>query len=337
MTSRLAVVAVLAVASPVSAIAASTKDPDVPFVKYSLDNGLEVILHQDRAVPLVHVDVWYHVGSGDEDPGKTGFAHLFEHMMFQGTKDTGEDRHFAILREIGGKDENGTTNTDRTNYFETVPSHQLETALWLESERMGYLLGAVTGKSLDNQKEVVRNERRQNYDNVPFGKDRFATAAMLYPEGHPLRYLTIGRHEDVDGAKLADVRSFFKKWYRPSNATLCLAGDFEMDQAKALVKKWFGSFPKLDRPEQRELDPSKEKIQTAHVELRDGLAKLRRVHFVWHSPANFAPGDAALDVASDALGPRERAVFRGAWSSRSVCAGRCGCSRGRSSGRRHST
>ncbi len=190
-------------------------DPRITFKKYTLPNGLEVILHQDKTVPLVAVDVWYHVGSGDEVPGKSGFAHLFEHMMFQGTKNTGEDQHFQILQQIGSSDSNGSTNPNRTNYYEVIPSNQLEVALWLESERMGYLPDAITEKSLANQRDVVRNERRQSYDNVPFGKDAFATAAALYPEGHPYRYLTIGLHEDVEGGSLDDVKGFFRKWYAP--------------------------------------------------------------------------------------------------------------------------
>ncbi len=167
---------------------------EIAYERYTLDNGLEVILHRDTSAPLVAVNIWYHVGSGDEVPGKSGFAHLFEHMMFQGAEHIGEDVHFDILREIGASDVNGTTSSDRTNYYETVPSHELETALWLESDRMGYLLGLLNEKSLANQIDVVRNERRQRYDNVPYGLERFAVAKALYPEGHPYRYLTIGKH-----------------------------------------------------------------------------------------------------------------------------------------------
>ena len=183
---------------------------DIPFEKYTLGNGLEVILHRDVTAPITVVNVWYHVGSGDESPGKSGFAHLFEHMMFQGTKHTGTDVHFPILQQIGASSVNGTTNPNRTNYFETVPAHQIETALWLESDRMGFLLDSLTEESFRNQVDVVRNERRQRYDDVPYGKARFAVAASLYPEGHPYRYLTIGRHEDLVNAGLVDVQGFFK-------------------------------------------------------------------------------------------------------------------------------
>jgi zinc protease len=281
--------------------AKSDTDPSIEFERYTLDNGMEVILHRDSAAPLCSVNIWYHVGSGDEVPGKSGFAHLFEHMMFQGAKHIGGDVHFDLLREIGGTGVNGTTNSDRTNYFETVPSHELETALWLESDRMGYLLDLLNEESLQNQIEVVRNERRQRYDNVPYGLERFAVAAALYPEGHPYRYLTIGRHEDLENASLDDVSAFFEKWYVPSNATLVLAGDFEIAEAKALVDKWFGSFPKLPKP-QHVVVPAPELSGNVFVELDDAFARLERVHFVWHGPAQLAEGDLELDVVAAALG-----------------------------------
>ncbi len=221
---------------------------NLEFDKYVLENGLEVVLHRDTAAPDVAVNLWYHVGSGDEVLGKSGFAHLFEHMMFQGTKHTGEDVHFKTLEEIGASSINGSTTTDRTNYFQTVPRHHVETALWLESDRMGYLLDLLTEESFRNQVDVVRNERRQRYDNRAYGRARFALARTLYPEGHPYRYMTIGRHEDLENASLEDVRAFFRQWYVPSNATLVIAGDFEIADMKALVTKWFGTFPTLPRP-----------------------------------------------------------------------------------------
>ncbi len=276
-------------------------DLSIPFQKSTLPNGLEVIVLEDHSVPLVAVDVWYHVGSGDEVPGRSGFAHLFEHMMFQGTKNTGEDRHFPILQEIGASDVNGTTNPNRTDYYEVVPCNQVETALWLESERMGYLPEAITEKSLDNQREVVRNERRQSYDNVPYGKDRFAVSELLYPEGHPYRHLTIGLHEDIASASVDDVRAFFRKWYVPANATLAIAGDFDPARARALVDKWFGSFPATQRPA-RTAVPTPTVAGPLRRTVDDNLARLRRVHYAWHSPALFAPGDAELDVLADVLG-----------------------------------
>jgi predicted Zn-dependent peptidase len=279
---------------------AAADDPVVKFERYRLENGLEVILHQDNRVPLVAVDIWYHVGSGDETPGRSGFAHLFEHMLFQGSKHVGDDKHFEILRRIGASSVNGTTNTDRTNYFEVVPSNLLETALWLESDRMGYLLPKLTETSFRNQIDVVRNERRQSYDNVPYGRARFAVAEGLYPEGHPYRYLTIGRHEDIAAATVEDVSSFYKKWYVPANATLVLAGDFEPARARELVQKWFGSFPRTEKPVHR--PPPMPTIRRTRKEVVDPFAKLRRIEWVWHSPARFAPGDGELDILADALG-----------------------------------
>ena len=278
---------------------AAADDPVVKFERYTLPNGLEVILHQDNSVPLVAVDIWYHVGSGDETPGKSGFAHVFEHMLFQGSEHVGEDRHFDILKKIGATAVNGTTNTDRTNYFEVVPSNQLETALWLESDRMGYLLPLLTEKSLDNQREVVLNERRQNYENVPYGLALFEVSKLLYPEGHPYRYLTIGRHDDVANASLTDVRNFYKKWYVPANATLCIAGDIDPAQAKKLIQKWFGDFPVTQKPAHH--PPPTPAITHVRSVVHDPLAKLERIEYVWNTPAFFAPGDADLDILADAL------------------------------------
>ncbi len=276
-------------------------DVEIAYERYQLDNGLEVILHQDRRVPLVAVNIWYHVGSGDEQPGRSGFAHLFEHMMFQGSKHVGEDRHFDILRELGATGVNGTTNRDRTNYFETVPAHQLETALWMESDRMGFMLELLTEQSLANQRDVVRNERRQRYDNVAYGRERFVVAAALYPEGHPYRYLTIGRHADLEAASLQDVKGFFRRWYTPSNATLVLAGDFETKRAKQLVRKWFASFPALPRAKRVEVPPPP-LTTTARERVEDPFARLERVHYAWHAPAVLAEGAVELRVLAALLG-----------------------------------
>ncbi|HUC07756.1 MAG TPA: pitrilysin family protein [Solirubrobacterales bacterium] len=278
----------------------ANSDPRITFEKYKLPNGLEVILAPDSTVPLVAVNVWYHVGSGYEVLGKSGFAHLFEHMMFQGSKHVGEDKHFDVLKKIGVDTVNGTTNTDRTNYFEVIPSNQLETALWLESDRMGWLLDLVTKKSLDNQIEVVRNERRQNYDNRPYGKALFAEYEALYPEGHPYRHLTIGKHEDLVQASLEDVKGFFKTWYVPANATVTVAGDFDVATGKQLVEKWFGKLPVSARPVVIAVPAPA--VKAAEVTVTDdSLAKLTQVIFAWHSPANYADGDAELDILADAL------------------------------------
>jgi zinc protease len=283
----------------VLASTARADDPKITFEKYTLPNGLEVILAPDPSVPLVAVNVWYHVGSGDEVPGKSGFAHLFEHMMFQGSKNVGADRHFAILRKLGSDEVNGTTNADRTNYFEVVPADQLETGLWLESDRMGHLLDILDKDEMANQIDVVRNERRQRYDNVPYNKARFAMLAALYPEGHPYRYMTIGKHEDLVAASVGDVKSFFKTWYVPSNATLALVGDFDPAVARQLVDKWFGTFPQSVKPKVVKVPPPTVTTQTVTVD--DPFAKLRQVTFAWISPAQYAAGDAELDIAAAAL------------------------------------
>ncbi|HTL39069.1 MAG TPA: pitrilysin family protein [Kofleriaceae bacterium] len=283
---------------------AHADDPKIEFEKYKLPNGMEVILSPDDRVPLVAVHIWYHVGSGNEVPGKSGFAHLFEHVMFQGSKNTGKDMHFEIMRKIGSTELNGTTNTDRTNYFETVPSQFLETALWVESDRMGHLLDFIQRKDVDEQIDVVRNERRQNYDNVPFRKALFALYAALYPEGHPYRYLTIGKHEDLTSATMDDVTGFFKTWYVPSNATLAIVGDFKPAEAKELIQKWFGSYPASEKPKTVVVPAPTVKAQTITVD--DSFAKQRQIVFAWHSPAMFAAGDAELDIAANALGAEGR-------------------------------
>jgi predicted Zn-dependent peptidase len=292
--SRLTCIALLLCAGP-----AFADDPKIPHERYQLENGLEVILAPDPSVPLVAVNLWYHVGSGYENYGKSGFAHLFEHMLFQGSTHVGEDKHFETLKRIGGGSVNGTTNLDRTNYFEVVPSNQLDTALWLESDRMAFLLPLLTEKSLQNQIEVVRNERRQRYDNVPYGKALFALYEALYPEKHPYRYLTIGKHEDLARASLDDVVGFFKTWYVPANATLTLVGDFDPATAKTQIDHWFGKLPKSTKPKVAFVPAPKQKA--ARVTVEDGFAKQRRITWAWHSPANYAPGDAELDVLGSAL------------------------------------
>jgi zinc protease len=270
----------------------------IPFERYQLANGMDVILHQDRRIPVVYVNVTYHVGSGNERPGQSGYAHLFEHLMFQGSKHTGMDQHFAILQGIGARGANGTTNADRTNYYQSVPAAELETALWLESDRMGYLM--LDQQALDNQREVVRNERRQSYENVAYSQEIFAVARALYPEGHPYRNLTIGLHEDLQRATLDDARAFFARWYVPANATLLLAGDFDSANVRALIEKWFGTFPASRKP--KVTVPPAPVLTAKHREqFTDALATVTRVRYVWPSPAFFAPGDAELDLIAALL------------------------------------
>jgi zinc protease len=301
-THLLAAVALVAI--PPRAFAgdptAAGADPKIAFERYTLPNGLEVILAPDASVPLVAVNVWYHVGSGCEVPGKSGFAHLFEHMLFQGSKNVGEDKHFEILKKIGGDQVNGSTTTDRTNYFELVPSNQLEVGLWLESDRMSHLLEMLNKKSLDNQIDVVRNERRQSYENQPYGKSRLALFDALYPEGHPYKHTTIGLAADLQAATVDDVKDFYKTWYVPANATLTLVGDFDVATAKQQVARWFGSFPTSEKPKLVTIPPPPP-IKAQRIELKDDLAKLRQLQWTWHSPANYADGDAELDIAAAAL------------------------------------
>jgi zinc protease len=215
---------------------------DFPIERHRLDNGLEVVLQPDSRLPLVAVNLWYHVGSKNERPGKTGFAHLFEHMLFQGSAHVGTNDHFAHLQKIGGV-ANGSTWYDRTNYYETVPSHHLELALWLESDRMGFLLPAMTGEKLENQREVVMNERRQRVDNQPYGRALEKLNELLFPSEHPYSWPVIGYMEDIAAARLDDVRGFFDTYYRPNNAVLTLAGDFEPDAALTLVSRYFAELP----------------------------------------------------------------------------------------------
>jgi predicted Zn-dependent peptidase len=280
---------------------AAAPQVSLPFERYQLDNGLEVILHVDKAAPLIAVNVWYHVGSGDETPGKSGFAHLFEHMMFQGTKHTGNDVHFPILQGLGASSINGTTNYDRTNYFETVPSHHIETALWLESDRMGFLLEALTEQSFRNQVDVVRNERRQRLDNAAYGKARFEVGKSLYPEGHPYRHLVIGLHADLENANLEDVRGFFKTWYVPGNATLAIGGDFDPAAMKALVDKWFGDLPKGPVPARTKV-AAPELAATQTIEVPDTFAKLEQVQRTWIGPPALTDEAFPLEVALELLG-----------------------------------
>ena len=283
-----------------SAPASQSDVPQLEFEKYTLPNGLELILSEDHRLPLVAVNLWYHVGPANEDPGRTGFAHLFEHMMFQGSKHVPGDAHFRLLEGAGASDLNGTTDFDRTNYFQTVPADRLELALWLESDRMGYLLEVVDQAKLSNQQDVVRNERRQSVENRPYGMVEEALFHQLFPQGHPYYASVIGSHEDIQAAKLEDIRSFFKLYYAPNNASLAIVGDIDREQTKKLVEKYFGSLkqgapvpkPAVETPP---IESERRAVVTDRVELP-------RVYMAWLTPPIFEPGDADADLASLALG-----------------------------------
>ncbi len=229
----------LTAATPLSV---PTPPPGRSLARHRLTTGLQVVLHRDTTLPLVAVNLWYHVGSKNEVPGRTGFAHLFEHMLFQGSEHVGTNDHFRYLQEVGGV-ANGSTWYDRTNYYETLPSRHLELALWLESDRMGHLLPGLTAEKLENQRQVVMNERRQRVDNQPYGRAMERLFELLFPAGHPYRWPVIGHMADIEAATLDDVRDFFSTYYGPGNAVLSLAGDFETETALAAVERWFGGLP----------------------------------------------------------------------------------------------
>src|SRR5690554_4097481 len=222
----------------IETVKSDEKEIVIPYEKYVLPNGLTVLIHEDHSDPIVHVDVTYHVGSAREEINKSGFAHFFEHMMFQGSNNVADEAHFKIITEAGGT-LNGTTNRDRTNYFQTVPANQLEKMLWLESDRMGFFLDAVTQEKFEIQRATVKNERGQRYDNQPYGLVMETTSKHLYPYGHPYSWLTIGYIEDLDRVNVEDLKNFFLRWYGPNNATLTIGGDVNTAEVLKMVEKYF--------------------------------------------------------------------------------------------------
>jgi zinc protease len=277
----------------------SVHAPKISYERYKLNNGLEVLLHEDHKLPIVSVDIWYHVGPMKERAGRTGFAHLFEHMMFEGSKHVGEKAHFKYLEAAGATDINGTTDFDRTNYFETVPANQLETALWLESDRMGFLLDTLDRAKLTNQRDVVRNEKRQG-EGRPYGIVDEAVFHELFPKTHPYYADVIGSHADVEAARLNDVREFFTQYYAPNNATMAIAGDFDAATIKALVEKYFGPVPSGPNVE---VTPVTTPAITAErrIVVTDTV-QLPKVILAWLAPPAFATGDADADIAAHVLG-----------------------------------
>jgi zinc protease len=280
----------------------------VPYTHFTLPNGLEVILHEDHSVPLVSVNVWYHVGSANERPGRTGFAHLFEHLMFMGSGHVKPGEFDAWLEGAGGNN-NGSTTNDRTNYWINVPSNALELALFLESDRMGYLLDSMTPQTVDAQRDVVKNERRQSYENRPYGAADLLLAEMLYPKGHPYHWPVIGYMEDLTAASYEDTVEFFKRYYAPSNASLVVAGDIDPAAARRLVEKWFSDVKAGPRPDPMTI-PGVALSDVQKKTITDRV-QLPRITIAWLTPRHFAPGDAALDVVAGVLaGGRNSRLYK---------------------------
>jgi zinc protease len=280
----------------------------VPYTHFTLANGLNVILHEDHSVPLVSVNVWYHVGSANERPGRTGFAHLFEHLMFMGSGHVKPGEFDAWLEGAGGNN-NGSTSNDRTNYFIDVPSNALELALFLESDRMGYLLDTMTPQTVDAQRDVVKNERRQSYENRPYGAADLLLAEMLYPKGHPYHWPVIGYMDDLTAASYEDTVEFFKRYYAPSNASLVVAGDIDPAATRRLIEKWFSDVKPGPRAEPMTI-PGVALTDIQRRTITDRV-QLPRLTIAWLTPKHFAPGDAALDVLADVLaGGRNSRLYK---------------------------
>tara|TARA_R110000744_G_scaffold78514_4_gene154626 strand:+ start:5056 stop:7893 length:2838 start_codon:yes stop_codon:yes gene_type:complete len=283
----------------VESVTAKAGQTVIPYQKYVFDNGLTLILHQDRSDPLVHVDMTYHVGSGREEIGKSGFAHFFEHMMFQGSENVADDEHFKIVTESGGT-MNGTTNSDRTNYFQTVPANQLEKMLWLEADRMGFLVDAVTQEKFEIQRETVKNERGQSYENRPYGLLRERVSEAMYPLGHPYSWQTIGYIDDLNRVNVNDLKAFFLRWYGPNNATLTIGGDLNVDETLAMVNKYFGSIPR--GPEVKmPIKPSFTIEADRYISMEDNV-HLPLVYMSYPTVSVRHKDEAALDLLSSILG-----------------------------------
>jgi zinc protease len=292
-----------ALASPAGAqtgaASATASIPKLQFEKTTLPNGLQVILHEDHSTPIVVANTWYHVGSGDEKQGRTGFAHLFEHIMFMGSENVPVGQFDKWLESVGA-DNNGSTNTDRTNYYEVLPSNALPLALWLDADRMGHLLPVMDQAKLDLQRDVVKNERRQRVDNVPYGRASETISAALFPAAHPYHWPVIGSMTDLSAASLEDVKQFFRTYYAPNNATLVIAGDFNRDSALTWVQRYFGGIPRGPQMPARPVVPAFSVPKDTFLVIEDKVT-LPRLYESWHSVKLFHPDDAALDVLADVL------------------------------------
>jgi len=282
---------------------------EVPYTLFTLPNGLRVVLHEDHTVPLVTVNVWYHVGSAREKPGRTGFAHLFEHLMFEGSGHVKEG-DFDTLLESAGATNNGSTETDRTDYYIDAPANALDLALFLESDRMGYLLDAMTPERVNGQRDVVKNERRQNVENAPYGTAQIEIDKMLYPEGHPYRWPTIGYMEDLTAASYEDVVEFFKKYYQPGNASLVVAGDIDPAAARTAVEKWFSDV-KPGTAAVAPIDFPRPMLTSVRRKVMEDRVQLPRLYLSWLTPPHFTPGDGELDAVAQILaGGKNSRLYR---------------------------
>lgn len=291
----------------VETVAKKGNEVVIPYKKFVLPNGLTLIVHEDHSDPIVHVDVTYHVGSAREEIGKSGFAHFFEHMMFQGSDNVADEQHFKIITEAGGT-LNGTTNRDRTNYFETVPSNQLEKMLWLEADRMGFLLDAVTQKKFEVQRATVKNERGQNYDNRPYGLVSEFSSKNFYPYGHPYSWLTIGYIEDLNSVNVNDLKNFFLRWYGPNNAVVTVGGDVNTEDVVKLVEKYFGSIPK--GPEVKPVKvPSVNLEKDRYVSMLDNYAKTPMLRITYPSVPTYSNDEAALDCLAEIIGQGKNSIL----------------------------
>jgi zinc protease len=283
-------------------------DVSLSYELFELENGLRVMVHEDHHAPLVCVNVWYHVGSKDERPGRTGFAHLFEHLMFEGSEHVPEGGFDELLEAVGGSN-NGSTSPDRTNYWTSLPAHALPLALYLEADRMGGLLPAITQAQLDAQRDVVKNERRQSYENRPYGLASETLLAALYPPDHPYHWPVIGSMADLSAATLQDVHSFCRTYYTPSNATIAVAGDTTVGHVRTLVERYFADVPR--GPAVPVVRPPDVDLASERRLLLEDNVRLARLYIEWHTPAAFAPGDAELDTAASVLaGGRAARLYR---------------------------
>lgn len=285
-------------AASASVLRAQAPALSLPHERFVLPNGLNVIIHEDHTLPVVAVNVWYHVGSGSEKPGRTGFAHLFEHVMFEGSKNVREG-DFDNLLEAAGGNNNGSTTQDRTNYYETLPSNQLPLALYLESDRMAFLLDSLSQHKLDGQRDIVKNEKRQRVDNQPYGQAFVSIFKNMFPKGHPYSWDVIGSMEDLNAASVDDVKEFFRTYYVPSNASLVIAGDVNPAEVRKQVETWFADVP--GAPDAVAPASPRVTLRSPKWETLEDKVQLPRVYITWHSPRQLGPGDAECDLIANIL------------------------------------